>query len=331
MPSRANAEGTDPALLSFSEQVPAASRITVRQQVLNMGYDQIFDGKKNRPDALEEEDTTQTAVVFHPEATKMIRFKKALERAEPAVETVEAKRRRVEETREKALHHVDQQVNVLQAMQEGAHQVDAAPGARTLQHADLLKFRDYVRAKVQEDLPGHGSEALEKARVELDAAKAANAQLHAESQARRHLLAPVMDVTFDCWPPALRQAFEGHYFGPGDNWQGPEDFEWDQLKKSYLKMKEFLKDNRCPVAGRMLLQEMPSCQLDLLEATNSLDATGSTMAKELPLDSEEQDGHHGRHPLLPQWRSTSLGRQMGTSRGPSGRCPSQMGQDLQAR
>ena len=129
-------------------------------------------------------------------------------------------------------------------MQEGAHQVSSAPGAQTLQHADLIKFRDYIRKKVHEDLPvGHGVEALDKARVELDEAKASSAKLHAENQSRRKFLAPVQEVTFDYWPPALRQAFESHY------WQGPEDFEWDELKKTYLKMKEFLRDNRCPVAG----------------------------------------------------------------------------------
>ena len=290
VPRPAAASGTDPALVSFSEQVPASSRITVREQVLSMGcYDPIFDGKVDRPDVLEEEDATQTAVVFHPEATKLIRFKQALERSEIPPETADAKRRRLEETKEKDIQMVDQQVDVLHAMQEGAHQTPSAPGAQTLQHVDLLKFRDYIRQKIHQDLPvNHDVAALDKARVELDQAKAASAKLHAEHQSRRKLLAPLSTTTFDCWPTSLRQAFESNYFAPGNHWQAPEEYEWDHLKKSYLTMKEFLRDNRCPVPGRMLLQEMPSCQLDLLETSSSLDAAGSSLAKELPLDSEER-------------------------------------------
>ena len=37
-----------------------------------MGYDPIFANKASRPDTFEEEDPTQTAVIFHPEATKLI-------------------------------------------------------------------------------------------------------------------------------------------------------------------------------------------------------------------------------------------------------------------
>ena len=43
-----------------------------------------------------------------------------------------------------------------------------------------------------------------------------------------------------------------------------------------------------PGGGRMLLQEMPACQLDLLESSSALDSAGSALARELPLDSDER-------------------------------------------
>eukprot|EP00435_Cladocopium_sp_Y103_P026352 s1616_g6.t1 len=63
VPRPAAAHGADPALVSFSEQVPASERISLRQQVTEMGTDSTFFLQKDQPQTSADLDETQSAII----------------------------------------------------------------------------------------------------------------------------------------------------------------------------------------------------------------------------------------------------------------------------
>jgi hypothetical protein len=65
------------------------------------------------------------------------------------------------------------------------------------------------------------------------------------------------------WPGDLQKAWQANLFEPHHVPEGPETFDFGSLKNSDLAMKDFLRDNQCPIPGRKLLQEIPPTQLDL--------------------------------------------------------------------
>ena len=66
------AAGANPKWVSFSEQVPAAQTITLKQQLQEFGQDGVFTQKEGKPLTLVERDVDQTAVVFHPKAAQVV-------------------------------------------------------------------------------------------------------------------------------------------------------------------------------------------------------------------------------------------------------------------
>ena len=78
-------------------------------------------------------------------------------------------------------------------------------------------------------------------------------------------------------------------FAPSQGPEGPEQFDFNGLKTTYLAMKDFLTDNKCPISGRRLLQEFPTTQLDIYtyaEGTEMIPA--GRLARLLPEESAER-------------------------------------------
>jgi len=255
------ASGADPGLVSFSEQVAESQRVTLRQPIETFGKDDIFHPKGERPPALEEQDETQSAVIFHPKAIQVVKFKANLlstEAADMEAVTQERKRQKLEE--------------------QHARESQAA-GLRKL---DLQQFRAFLKRKHEESGVTTSYEAILAAQTTQDQA-AQTGKL--SSTPSRYL--PVNSFTL--WPEDLQRAWEGNLFAPSQGPEGPEQFDFNGLKTTYLAMKDFLKDNKCPISGRRLLQEFPTTQLDIYtyaEGTEMIPA--GRLARLLPEESAER-------------------------------------------
>ena len=148
-PPPAVASGADPGLVSFSEQVAESQRVTLRQPIETFGKDDIFHPKGERPPALEEQDETQSAVIFHPKAIQVVKFKANLlstEAADMEAVTQERKRQKLEE--------------------QHARESQAA-GLRKL---DLQQFRAFLKRKHEESGVTTSYEAILAAQTTQDQA-----------------------------------------------------------------------------------------------------------------------------------------------------------------
>jgi hypothetical protein len=112
------AAGADPKWVSFSEQVPAAQTITLKQQLQEFGQDGVFTQKEDKPPILVERDVDQTAVVFHPKAVQVVLRHSA-----------------------KKNH---KELKAMMEMQKGTHGVKEPAGLSTLRDLDPKVFRDYL-------------------------------------------------------------------------------------------------------------------------------------------------------------------------------------------
>ena len=222
---------------------------------------------------MEERDATQSAVIFHPKTIQVVKFKADLlaTQEEDLTEAAqEKKRQRREQQKAQEDAAMDSELQVLVSMQEGAHSVQTSVGAGTLRRLDLQQFRNFLKRKHEES--GVTNRALDE-----------------EFRARKALLKPLEIASFSMWPMELQQAWQGNLFAPTQDPQGPEQYDMGNLKTSYLQMKKLLKDNRCPLEGHRLMQDLPQTQLDMYtypEGTeNSLEGR---LARLLPEHSTER-------------------------------------------
>ena len=134
------AAAASPSEISFSELVSDSSRLTLRQEVLNRGDDDVFQKPQveRKPQRAQDNDPGQETVTFHPSNVKAMRLVSELRQAE---------------RREKSEHRVDAQMGVVYELQTGAQSVDAseAQGAAVLRHLDVEKFRNFLKRKWQDD------------------------------------------------------------------------------------------------------------------------------------------------------------------------------------
>jgi hypothetical protein len=139
-PPPAAASCADPGLVSFSEQVPVSQRLTLGQHVETFGKDEIFHPKGERPPTLEEQDETQSALIFHPKAIQVVQLKAnllATEATDLDEAAQEKKRQKLAEQRAQEDVDMDKELQVMHALQQGAHSVQSAPGAKLLRRVDL--------------------------------------------------------------------------------------------------------------------------------------------------------------------------------------------------
>ena len=293
-PPKASAHGDGPTWVSFSEQVPASARVSLREHLTKFGSDEIFDLKPaaEKPPSADMEDTSQTALVFHPKAIEIVKFKAnllATDLQESSVETKEAKRRRLEEKDKAAAEALDDEMEIMVNLQQGAHSVEEPEGAQLLRCVDLQAFRDYIQKRHAET--GHvvDMDAIIATQTTQAKATAANKQLDQDFRERKKLLTPATVDGFNVWPDDLRKAWQSNAFEPGHMPEGPEQFDFQKLKLTYLTMKEFLKGNQCPIPGRVLLQEMPAVGLDAYEYVDQEDTSYiGRLARALPDHSPER-------------------------------------------
>ena len=184
-PPKASAYGDGPTLVSFSEQVPASARVSMREHLTKFGSDDVFASKPaaERPPSADTEDTSQTAVVFHPKAIEIVKFKAnllATDLKESSVETKEAKRRRLEEKHKAEAEALDDELEILVNLQQGAQSVEEPEGAKLLRCVDLQAFRDYIKKRHEET--GHvvDMDAITETQTSQAKAAAANKQLDQE-------------------------------------------------------------------------------------------------------------------------------------------------------
>ena len=147
------AAAASPAEISFSELVSDSSRLTLRQEVLNRGDDEVFQKPQveRKPQRAQDNDPGQETVTFHPSNVKAMRLVSELRQAE---------------RRERSEHRVDAQMGVVYELQTGAQSVDSseAQGAAVLRHLDVEKFRNFLKRKWQDD-KGQPHDALLSSRT----------------------------------------------------------------------------------------------------------------------------------------------------------------------
>ena len=118
---------------------------------------------------------------------------------------------------------------------------------------------------------------------------AANKALDEEFRAKKVLLRPLEMGSFSLWPLELQQAWQGNLFAPAQAPVGPDQYDFNSLKTSYLAMKEILKDNRCPIPGRRLMQAFPATKLGLYTYAKGTESSpDGRLARLLPEDSAER-------------------------------------------
>ena len=169
--------------------------MSLREHLTKFGSDEIFDLKPaaEKPPSADMEDTSQTALVFHPQAIEIVKFKAnllATDLQESSVETKEAKRRRLEEKDKAAAEALDDEMEIMVNLQQGAHSVEEPEGAQLLRCVDLQAFRDYIQKRHAET--GHvvDMDAIIATQTTQAKATAANKQLDQDFRERKKLLTP---------------------------------------------------------------------------------------------------------------------------------------------
>ena len=187
-PPPAAASGAGMGLVSFSEQVPASQRLTLQQHVVAFGQDEIFHPDGARPPTMDDRDSTQTAVIFHPKTIELMRFKADL-LATPEEELTEAaqeaKKRKKEIQHQQETVAMEDELHTLTAIQQCAQETQNPVSAKMLRHADLQQFRSYLKRKHEESGLTSSYEALVAAQTTQDKAAAANKALDTEFRDRR--------------------------------------------------------------------------------------------------------------------------------------------------
>ena len=279
-------------LVSFSEQVPASQRLTLQQHVVAFGQDEIFHPDGARPPTMDDRDSTQTAVIFHPKTIELMRFKADL-LATPEEELTEAaqeaKKRKKEIQHQQETVAMEDELHTLTAIQQGAQETQNPVSAKMLRHADLQQFRSYLKRKHEESGLTSSYEALVAAQTTQDKAAAANKALDTEFRDRRKALKPIEVAPFSLWTPALQEAWQSNIFAPAMGPQGPEQFDMEALKQPYLRMKELIKDNRPPLSQDRLMTEFPKTHLHMYTmGTEMVSSQEAQLARLLPPDSLER-------------------------------------------
>ena len=257
-PSAASAASKE--LVSFSVQVPASQRLTVQQHVTEFGQGEIFHPDGLRPPTMADKDNTQTAVIFHPKTIQMMRFKAdllATQEEDLAEASQEAKKRKKEFRHQQKSAQMEDELNNLISLQQGAQEVQHPVGAQLLRQADLRQSRAFLKRKHEESGATSSYEALRAAQTTQEKAAAANKALDTEFRGRRMALKPIEVASFSLWTPELQAAWQGHLFAPATETQGPEKFDMEALKQPYLRMKELIKDNKPPLSRDRLMMEFP--------------------------------------------------------------------------
>eukprot|EP00435_Cladocopium_sp_Y103_P048130 s1948_g14.t1 len=210
-PTPAAATGADRTLVSFSEQVPASQRISMRQQITEMGQDDVFSLRQDhaRPPTVEELDETLSAVIFHPKSIAVVKFKaELLTTGTDITQAVESKRRKIEAQSAEERQQMDEELQVLAELQRGPQEVEEAEGVATLRKLDLQVFRSYLKRKHEEQGSMVSMEGLEEAQSSLAQAKQSNKDVQEEFRMKRQLLKPIAVAPFSAWPDDLRLAWE---------------------------------------------------------------------------------------------------------------------------
>ena len=99
-----------PSEISFSELVSDSNRLTLRQEVLQRGDDEVFQKPQveRKPQRVQDDDPGQETATFHPSNVKAMRLVSELRQAE---------------RREKKEQGVDAQMEVVYELRAGAHSV----------------------------------------------------------------------------------------------------------------------------------------------------------------------------------------------------------------
>ena len=230
------------------------------------GQDEIFHPDGQRLATMEDKDSTQTAVIFHPKTIQMMRFKADLlatpeEDLEAASQETKKRRKELQKQQEAAV--MEGELDNLISLQQGAQMVPHPVGASLLRQADLQQFRSFLKRKHEESGATSSYEALLAAQTTQEKAAAANKTLDAEFRGRRMALKPIDVAPFSLWTPELQAAWQGNLFAPATGVHGPENFDMEALKQPYLRMKELIKDNKPPLSQNRLMAEFPTTQLDM--------------------------------------------------------------------
>lgn len=93
------------------------------------------------------------------------------------------------------------------------------------------------------------AEALKEAQSSVAKARQSNKELDEEFRQRKMVDGPSFSF------------YGTHLPRSASPWAG----DMSKLRANYLVMKEFLKENQCPIPGNKLLQEVPKTKLDLFE------------------------------------------------------------------
>ena len=80
-------------------------------------------------------------------------------------------------------------------------------------------------------------DAITETQTSQAKAAAANKQLDQEFRERKKPLTPATVDGFSVWPDDLRKAWQSNAFEPGHMPAGPEQFDFQKLKLTYLTMK----------------------------------------------------------------------------------------------
>ena len=243
------AAAASPAEISFSELVSDSSRLTLRQEVLNRGDDEVFQKPQveRKPQRAQDNDPGQETVTFHPSNVKAMRLVAELRQAE---------------RREKNEHSVDAQMGVVYALQTGAQSIDSseAQGAAVLRHLDVEKFRNFLKRKWQDD-KGQPHDALLSAQTTLEQAKQQNQAYHQKQKRKLELLRPTSEG-ISVWPTKVRKALESGLLEPERGPMAVEGEHLQEVKEAYLRTRELINTGTNPFNSR-LLEEVPDCLLNM--------------------------------------------------------------------
>ena len=269
--------------LSFSEQVPSSTRMSLREEIMDQKMDSELEEIQSKVQAhrLQDRIPGQSFKVFHPDTAKAMHLQgQELWSGEPDPQRqarLEAKRREQKQLQEEV---VENQAEVLTYLQAGMHSVpeDEVRSAAFLREANMMDLRQLLKRKYSEGKAFGIDEMFEKARTDIASAREANLESQRVGAESTKRFKPAI-LPAHLWPADLQSKLENGLFCPLEETPASQIQNEKQYLQRYLEMKALINTGKNPFASE-LLEEIPDFEVELVSSGTAAGAQGPGTAPE---------------------------------------------------
>ena len=269
--------------LSFSEQVPSSTRMSLREEIMDQKMDSELEEIQSKVKAhrLQDRIPGQSFKVFHPDTAKAMHLQgQELWSGEPDPQRqarLEAKRREQKQLQEEV---VENQAEVLTYLQAGMHSVpeNEVRSAAFLREANMMDLRQLLKRKYSEGKAFGIDEMFEKARTDIASAREANLESQRVGAESTKRFKPAI-LPAHLWPADFQSKLENGLFCPLEETPASQIQNEKQYLQRYLEMKALINTGKNPFASE-LLEEIPDFEVELVSSDTAAGAQSPGTAPE---------------------------------------------------